>query len=70
MKKVEGQIIDGVNNNLLFVHITYIIALVFFVFRNGEKAGVRQLCELLIEDKVVSRSQLNKLVDEKGKKKK
>jgi cbb3-type cytochrome oxidase subunit 3 len=66
---MDAEIISGVNNNLLLVHICYIIALVYFVFRNGEKKGVQHLCQLLIEEKVVTESALNKLVDKEKKKK-
>jgi len=67
---MDAEIISGVDNNLLLVHIVYIIALVYFVFRNGEKNGVKQLCELLVESKVVSQADLNKLVNKEDKKKK
>lgn len=65
---MEGQLIDGVSNNLLFVHIAYIIGLVYFVFRNGEKSGARQICSILVEDKVVTQSQLNKYLQKQKKK--
>jgi len=67
---MDAEIISGVDNNLLLVHIVYIIALVYFVFRNGEKNGVKQLCQLLIEEKVISQTDLNKLVNKEDKKKK
>ena len=67
---MDAEIISGVDNNLLLVHIVYIIALVYFVFRNGEKNGVKQLCELLVESKVVSQADLNKLVNKEENKKK
>ena len=67
---MDAEIISGVDNNLLLVHIVYIIALVCFVFRNGEKNGVKQLCQLLIEEKVISQTDLNKLVNKEDKKKK
>ena len=67
---MDAEIISGVDNNLLLVHIVYIIALFYFVFRNGEKNGVKQLCELLVESKVVSQAYLNKLVNKEDKKKK
>ena len=66
---MDAEILSGVNNNLLLVHICYIIALVYFVFRNGEKKGVQHLCRMLIEEKVVTESALNKLVDKEKKKK-
>jgi len=66
---METQIISGVDNSLVFVHVAYVIALVYFVFRNGEKKGVQHLCQLLIEEKVVTESALNKLVDKEKKKK-
>tara|TARA_B100000809_G_scaffold132081_1_gene129865 strand:+ start:1539 stop:1736 length:198 start_codon:yes stop_codon:yes gene_type:complete len=65
---METQIISGVDNSLVFVHVAYVIALVYFVFRNGEKKGAKQIVETLVEDKVVSRADINRWV-EKNKKK-
>ncbi len=63
-----GNLIEGVDNNLLIVHICYVIALVFFVFRNGEKKGARQIVDLLIEEKVVSQADINRFFNKNKKK--
>ena len=63
-----GNLIEGVDNNLLIVHICYVIALVFFVFRNGEKKCARQIVDLLIEEKVVSQADINRFFNKNKKK--
>jgi len=66
---MEAQLISGVDNSLLLTHVAYVAALVFFVFRNGEKSGARQICSLLVEDKVIKQSDLNKYFKKEKKKK-
>jgi|TARA_B110001454_G_scaffold169802_1_gene160216 hypothetical protein len=69
---VNAEFISGVDNNLLIVHICYVIALVYFVFKNGTKRGASQMCEILVEEKVVSQADLNRFYkrNEKDKDKK
>ena len=65
---MDAEIISGVDNNLLLVHIVYIIALVYFVFRNGEKKGAKQIVEMLVEEKVVKQVDINRFLNKNKKK--
>lgn len=43
---------------LMLVHIGYVIALVFFVFRSGRKAGRKELCEEFLDKSLITEKQL------------
>tara|TARA_B100001245_G_scaffold223629_1_gene196774 strand:+ start:2267 stop:2458 length:192 start_codon:yes stop_codon:yes gene_type:complete len=48
----------AVNDNLYIIHIVYVAALVFFVFRNADRHGRRNVIEMLLNDKIVTEKQL------------
>lgn len=44
----------------IFIHVGYTVALVYFVFKSGYKAGRKELCEEFIEKKLVTTKKLMK----------
>lgn len=53
---VESKMSD----TLILIHIGYVIALVWFVWRSGYKHGRKHLCEELIDAKLVTPDKLIK----------
>ena len=47
------------SDNLYIIHIVYVAALVFFVFRNADRYGRRNMIEMLLNDKIVTEKQLD-----------
>ena len=45
-------------DNLILIHIGYVIALVYFVFRSGEKNGRRQMVEDFLDRGLISQEKL------------
>ena len=52
---VENQ---KMSNTLILIHIAYVVALVWFVWRSGYKHGRKHLCEELLDAKLVSSKKL------------
>ena len=48
-------------DNLILIHLGYVIALVYFVFRSGEKNGRRQMVEDFLDRGLISREKLEKV---------
>jgi len=46
------------SDTLILIHIGYIVALVYFVWRSGYKHGRKHLCEELLDANLVSSSEL------------
>tara|TARA_B100001996_G_C18447374_1_gene510846 strand:+ start:433 stop:606 length:174 start_codon:yes stop_codon:yes gene_type:complete len=46
------------SDTLILIHIGYIVALVYFVWRSGYKHGRKHLCEELLDANLVSSSKL------------
>jgi hypothetical protein len=46
------------SDTLILIHIAYVVALVWFVWRSGYKHGRKHLCEELLDAKLVSSKQL------------
>ena len=59
-----------VSDNLYIIHIIYVAALVFFVWRNADRHGRREVITMLLNDKIVSEKQLSdKYYNDKKRKK-
>ena len=50
---------EAASNNLYIIHIVYVAALVFFVFRNADRHGRKNVIEMLLNDKIVTEKQLS-----------
>ena len=48
-------------DNLVIVHIAYIIGLVYFVFRSGEKNGRRQMVEDFLDRDLITQDKLEQV---------
>ncbi len=48
------------SDTLILIHIGYVVALVWFVFRSGYQAGRKGLVEELLDAKIVTSKQLIK----------
>jgi len=48
-------------DNLILIHLGYVIALVYFVFRSGEKNGRRQMVEDFLDRGLISQEKLEKV---------
>jgi len=46
------------SDTLIAIHIAYVVALVWFVWRSGYTHGRKHLCEELLDAKLVSSKQL------------
>tara|TARA_B100000900_G_C20405775_1_gene644700 strand:+ start:251 stop:421 length:171 start_codon:yes stop_codon:yes gene_type:complete len=46
------------SDGLILIHIVFIVALVYFVFRSGEKSGRVQMIEDLIDRDIVTTEDL------------
>ena len=46
------------SDTLILIHIGYIVALVYFVFRSGYKSGRKALCEELLDAELVTTKKL------------
>ncbi len=46
------------SDGLILIHIVFIVALVYFVFRSGEKSGRVQMIEDLIDRDIVTTADL------------
>ena len=44
----------------ILIHIGYVVALVWFVFRNGRKSGRKELCEEFMEKGLITEAKLMK----------
>lgn len=47
--------------NLVLIHIAYVIALVYLVFRSGEKNGRKQMVEDFIDRGITTEKKLEKI---------
>lgn len=48
-------------DNLVIIHIAYIIGLVYFVFRSGEKNGRRQMVEDFLDRDLITQDKLEQV---------
>ncbi len=48
-------------DNLIIIHIAYVVALVYFVFRSGEKSGRKQMVEDFLDRGLISEEKLEKI---------
>jgi len=48
-------------DNLVIVHIAYIIGLVYFVYRSGEKNGRRQMVEDFLDRDLITQDKLEQV---------
>ncbi len=48
-------------DNLIIIHIAYVVALVYFVFRSGEKNGRKQMVEDFLDRGLISEEKLEKI---------
>ena len=46
------------SDTLIAIHIAYVVALVWFVWKSGYKHGRKNLCEELLDAKLVSSKKL------------
>ncbi len=53
---VEGE--KQMSDTLILIHIGYVVALVWFVWKSGYTHGRKHLCEELLDAKLVSSKQL------------
>jgi len=47
--------------NLIWIHIAYVIGLVYFVFRSGEKNGRRQMVEDFLDRDLITQDKLEQV---------
>ncbi len=47
-------------DSLIVIHILYVVALVYFVFKSGMRNGRKHLCEELLDAKLVTSDELMK----------
>ncbi len=48
-------------DNLIIIHIAYVVALVYFVFRSGEKNGRKQMVEDFLDRGLITEEKLEKI---------
>lgn len=48
-------------DNLVIIHIAYIIGLVYFVYRSGEKNGRRQMVEDFLDRDLITQDKLEQV---------
>ena len=47
--------------NLIWIHIAYVIGLVYFVFRSGEKSGRKQMVEDFLDRDLITQEKLEQV---------
>jgi len=48
-------------DNLIIIHIAYVVGLVYFVFRSGQKSGRKQMVEDFLDRGLISEEKLEKI---------
>jgi len=48
-------------DNLIIIHIAYVVALVYFVFSSGEKSGRKQMVEDFLDRGLITEEKLEKI---------